>query len=66
MHCPKCGKRTKVKESRWCEEESTVIRLHICTYCGRKFATCEDIIEYGEGKAILAKVYAEMNRRVRK
>jgi transcriptional regulator NrdR family protein len=42
MLCPKCGKKTGVKDSR-AKKEGYIRRIRVCPQCGMEFTTREEV-----------------------
>ena len=43
MQCPVCHNDSKVLDTRWIEEESSIRRRRECTVCSKRFTTYEKI-----------------------
>lgn len=43
MQCPKCGKNSRVLDTRTAEKGNAIRRRRICTTCGQRFTTFEKI-----------------------
>lgn len=43
MQCPKCGKNSRVLDTRTAEKGNAIRRRRICTACGQRFTTFEKI-----------------------
>lgn len=52
MNCPKCGKKSKIIETRQVPEK--VVRLHRCWSCEHEFITMEVYVTKETGKIALS------------